>query len=177
MAYTLAQGLDNSFSVSVREFPSWLAVTPLVALLLFFTVLGLRHNSTYSHSQPSPALSIRFLPGSESNNSGNNNNKGDSTSSTSTTPSTISPLRKGTPAPVTPSTTLTIPPTTDLLGGGMGGGGVTPSAPAVSTPDASTQTQQGGILPLQTTVTVPATSVQVGQKTLISTDGTTISVN
>jgi hypothetical protein len=185
MAYTVASGLNNR--LVLRRVPQKLVVL-LVMLAMVLIAIAARPNNIGSRSQAGPSLAIRFLAPGEDNKSNKNKHK-DSTANVpvTSTPSSFTPA-SSTAGNAAPSAmyssplgtgTVSVPDNTSStqLVGGMGGGTAPAPTASVSPPTTSTGTQQGGILPLQTTVTVPPTSVNVGSKPVISTDGTTITVN
>jgi len=173
MYYTLNHGMElDAMDKTQRGLLMGLPV--MVTALAIGAFVGISgHAPTTNSPKVIPIVSTLEAPGKGgSKPSSKPTSKDSSSKSPTTAPSQVSPMANGSLAPqsgaallstsgaatapiIESATATTGTPTT----GGSGGG------------------PTGGTLPLNYTLTVPPTSVQVGDKPLVSSDGTSLKLN
>jgi hypothetical protein len=179
MAYTLTSGVQPEGIDNVPR--SLLLGLPVIALILSFGAIAHRNalESPVASAKAIPIAAKAIQPGGKNNNSGSNSSSSNSNTgasagtaaaggSSAAAGSSLAASGGGSSslsaAPSSGGSSLTSSTTPT---GGMGGGGTTSSGGSTS----------GGTLPVSQTVTVPPVDLQAGDKTLLSTSGSTIYVN
>jgi hypothetical protein len=180
MAYTLTSGVQPEGIDNVPR--SLLLGLPVIALILSFGAIAHRNalESPVASAKAIPIAAKAIQPGGKNNNSGSNSSSSNSNTgasagtaaaggSSATSGSSLAASGGGSSslsaAPSSGGSSLTSSTTPT---GGMGGGGTTSSGGGSTS---------GGTLPVSQTVTVPPVDLQAGDKTLLSTSGSTIYVN
>jgi hypothetical protein len=180
MAYTLTSGVQPEGIDNVPR--SLLLGLPVIALILSFGAIAHRNalESPVASAKAIPIAAKAIQPGGKNNNSGSNSSSSNSNTGASagTAAAGGGPAASGSSlaasgggssslsaAPSSGGGSLTSSTTPT---GGMGGGGTTSSGGGSTS---------GGTLPVSQTVTVPPVDLQAGDKTLLSTSGSTIYVN
>lgn len=182
MTYRLNQGVSGDNETVQRGL---LIGLPAIAILLSFGAIAHHQPSDNPVAGPKVIPVVSALSHSADKSSGTNNgsaatkNKGSGANGTSSTGS-------GVPGGNTTSYSISSAPTSSGSGittivGGRGGG---PSPSGTSTTSggsdsgSTSSTGSGGsTLPLNTTLTIPPVSAGVGDKSLVDTSGTTITIN
>jgi hypothetical protein len=181
MAYTLTSGVQPEGIDNVPR--SLLLGLPVIALILSFGAIAHRNalESPVASAKAIPIAAKAIQPGGKNNNTGSNSSSPNSNTgasagtaaaggSSATSGSSLAASGGGgssslSAAPSSGGSSLTSSTTPT---GGMGGGGTTSSGGGSTS---------GGTLPVSQTVTVPPVDLQAGDKTLLSTSGSTIYVN
>jgi hypothetical protein len=160
-----------------------IALPLVVVALLALTVLAARPNLPGVHNfnkQNSATSSSDSTNSASAQNSSDNPNPGNNPSPTMSAISPVAPVNTVTPAGVggvasgQPQQSVTSPPSSSTPSvGGMGGGGnYNVQVPAPSPTPAPVNS-----VPPTNTVTVPPTQVQVGDKPVLQTNGTNLTIN